>query len=457
MRHGPHDTDSISIDSQPARADALTLTYLRRSIMRQRLLQISLLSTVLAIGCTRAAPVKLGIDVLRDQNFAPIAGKRVGVVVNPASVDGRLHATALVLKNARNVQLVALFGPEHGVWGDEYAGAKVGDEPDRLTGVPAFSLYGKHRKPTPEMLANVDVMVFDLQDIGSRSYTYINTMKHVLIGCAEADKPLIILDRPNPLGGHRVEGAGVDAGLESGVSSLDVPYIHGMTMGELALLTRDRLVPEYRKLSVIQMTGWRRDMMWQETGLDWVPTSPHIPHVSSVAAYAATGTAGELYQFSNGVGYTLPFEVVGAPDIDGVALAEKLNAFWPGKGLFFRPIRYKPFYSTHAGKLCGGVQVHIDPNAAPSLVEVSYRIIEALDAPAIMALANQPATKPTTQPDTAYAVGASGRRNMFDKVTGETEAGDRLLNRKDLAPMFARWKEESEAFKRLRAPYLLYR
>lgn len=427
--------------------------------MRLQLLTLTLLTSAFALGCARTeAKSKLGIDVLREQNFAPIAGKRVGVVVNPASVDGNLQPTALVLKHAKNVQLVALFGPEHGVWGDEYAGAKVSDEPDRLTGVPAYSLYGKNRKPTPEMLADIDVMLFDLQDIGSRSYTYINTMKHVLLGCAEADKPLIILDRPNPLGGNRVEGTGVDQGLESGVSSLDVPYLHGMTMGELALLTRDRLAPNYKKLTVIQMKGWQRDMMWQDTGLDWVPTSPHIPHVSSVAAYAATGTAGELYQFSNGVGYTLPFEVIGGPDIDGVELARKLNALWPGqRGLFFRPIRFKPFYSTNAGKLCGGVQVHIDPRTAPSLVEVSYRIVEALDAPGIMTIANQPATKPTTQPDTAYAVGASGRRNMFDKVTGEKEAGDRLLNRQDLSPMFGRWRDECEAFKRLRAPYLLYR
>jgi uncharacterized protein YbbC (DUF1343 family) len=413
--------------------------------------------TLFATAIASAAPkVSLGIDQLAKDNFAALAGKRVGVIVNPASVDSSRKPTALVLKDAKNVNLVALFGPEHGVWGDEYAGDKVEDKVDPTTGLKAFSLYGKTRKPTQAMLDSVDVLVFDLQDIGSRSYTYISTMKNVLEACAEANKPLIILDRPNPLGGQRIEGGPVaDEKFRSGVSALDVPYLHGMTMGELALMTRDQIAPNYKGLSVIKMDGWKREMTWADTGLDWIMPSPHVPHVSSVAAYAATGIFGELYQASNGVGYTLPFEVVGSPKMDGVKLAEKLNKIWPGEaGIFFRAMRFKPFYATNKGELCGGVQVHLDPKTAPSLIEINYRIIEALGAREMMAIANAPTTKPGK--DDGIAVRPEGRRSMFDKVSGSNDIGDALTSGADLEPVFAKWRKYCEEFRQKRATYLLY-
>lgn len=434
-----------------------------------------------SVGCASKRTTKLGIDVLRDDHFALLAGKRVGLVANPASVDSHRKPTALVLHEAKNVNLVALFGPEHGVFGDEYAGDKVTDKIDPTTGLRAFSLYGKTRKPTTQMLNEVDTFVLDLQDIGLRSFTYINTMKTLLLACAEADKELVILDRPNPLGGTRVEGGMVeDEKFRSGVSSLDVPYVHGLTMGELALLTRDQLAPKFRKLHVVKMSGWKRDMTWEETGLDWIPPSPHLPHVSSVAACAATGILGELYQISNGVGYTQPFEVVGSPETDGDDLARRMNGIWPGNdGVFFRPMRFKPFYATHAGKLCSGVQVHLDPRTAPSLVEINYRLVEALDGPELMRIAATPTTLPTfgdpgddaprettrptmmpttsTKPATTKATTKSTRKAMFDKVTGSAEASEILARGGDLEPLFAKWRTESEAFKRKRAKYLLYR
>lgn len=420
-----------------------------------KLLPLSVLLCIASV--THAAPkISLGIDQLAKDNFAPLVGKRVGLIVNPASVDSNRQPTALVLKNAKNVNLVALFGPEHGVWGDEYAGDKVEDKIDPVTGLKAFSLYGKTRKPTPEMLANVDVLVFDLQDIGSRSYTYISSMKAVMEACIEYDKTLVILDRPNPLGGTRVEGGPVtDEKYRSFVSYLDVPYLHGVTMGELALMTRDGLDPNYQKLHVVKMDGWKRDMTWAETGLDWVMPSPHVPHVSSVAAYAATGIFGELYQASNGVGYTLPFQVVGSPKMDGVELAEKLNRVWPNeRGVYFRAMRFKPFYATNKGEVCGGVQVHLDPKTAPSLIEINYRIIEALGAKQMMAIANSPATRPSR--DDGIAVRPEGRRAMFDKVSGGSEIGDALSNGEDLEPVFAKWRAYCEEFKQQRAKYLLY-
>ena len=415
-------------------------------------------SMLLATIAHARPAVRLGIDVLRDDGFKQLAGQRVGLIVNPASVDGTRRPTALVLADAKaKVNLVALAGPEHGIWGDEYAGDKVDDKVDPQTGLKVYSLYGKGRKPTQAFMDSVDTIVFDLQDIGSRSYTYVSSMRMVLQACSEQDKALVILDRPNPLGGQRVEGSMVaDKTFESFVSFLDVPYLHGMTMGELAMMTRDAIAPDYKKLTVIKMDGWRRDMTWAETGLDWIMTSPHVPHVSSIAGYAATGVMGELYQVSNGVGYTLPFEVVGSPEIDGVALADKLNKLWPDSpGVYFRAMRFKPFYATNKGEVCGGVQVHLDPKTAPSLVEINYRLIEAIGGPAM--LKNSEAKpKDDATPNTAGAINVHGRRAMFDKVTGSNDVGDALANGDDLAPVFAKWRQQCDAFKTKRAKYLLY-
>jgi uncharacterized protein YbbC (DUF1343 family) len=380
--------------------------------------------------------VKPGIDVLRDENFKTLEGKRVGLVVNPASVDSKLKPTVDVLREAGNVKLAALFGPEHGVYGDEYAGDRVSDRTDSRTGLPAHSLYGANRKPTPQQMRDIDALVFDLQDIGSRSYTYITTMKHCMEACAELDKELVVLDRPNPLGGMRVEGPMLVRGYESGVSAFNVPYVHGMTMGELAQLVRDTHFPDFRKLTVVKMAGWNRDMVWEETGLSWVPTSPHIPQASSCAGYAATGIVGELKNISNGVGYTLPFEMIGAPWIDGEKLADRLNAAGL-EGVYFGPARFKPFYAQFKDEPCQGVQVHIDPKHAASIVEINFRVMDALNAGKILAEAPK-------------------RHAMFDKVCGSDEARKTLMDGGDLAALFTKWRGECEQFSKQRRQWLLY-
>jgi uncharacterized protein YbbC (DUF1343 family) len=383
--------------------------------------------------------VKLGIDVLREQGFAPLRGKRVGLVANPASVDAELRSTIEILHAAETVNLVALYGPEHGVYGDEYAGDRIADRTDTKTGLPVFSLYGATRKPTPEMLAGIDVLVFDLQDIGSRSYTYISTMEACLEACSENGKELVILDRPNPLGGLRVEGPGLDRDFESFISALPVPYVHGMTMGELSRMTCDRQLPRYKALTVVPMQGWRREMAWEDTGLTWVPTSPHIPHATSTWAYACTGIAGELLQISNGVGYTLPFQLVGSPTTDGEALAAAMQKHWPaGNGVAFRPARFKPFYATFAGEKCRGVQIQADPRTARSLVEINYRLLEAMDAAA------------------AIAAAPAERHAMFDKASGTDAVRKVLAARGDLGPLFEQWRRECEVFRRERRQWLLY-
>ena len=413
-----------------------------------------------AAGARAEPKVKFGIDVLDARGFDVIKGKRVGLVVHPASVNASLRRTLDVLRGAEGVNLVALFGPEHGVYGDVYAGDKIADSADPRTGLPAYSLYGKTRKPTAEMLAGVDVMVFDLQDIGARSYTFISTMKAVMEACAEHDKELVILDRPNPLGGLRVEGPPtVEKGLESFVSYLDVPYVHGMTMGELAKLVQSTAFPKYGKLTVIPMEGWTRDMLWPDTGLTWVPTSPHIESFESAVGYSAVGFIGELLVISNGVGYTQPFQVVGAPWIDGDALAEALNTSYSsprGKylaltekrnelsiqtsavGIYFRPIRFRPFFATFKEQVCQGVQVHIDPRTADNLVEINFRVLQAVGA------------------DKLFADAKEDRHKMFDKVSGSSEPRQVLSQGTDPAEMFEKWRRGCLEFINARKPYLLY-
>jgi len=425
-----------------------------------RLLACFALSLTLLAARDAHGGVKFGIDVLRDEGFKSLAGKRVGLIASPSSVDEHLAPTSALFQGAQDLKLVAMFGPEHGIYGDEYAGDKVPDKKDPKTGIPIYSLYGKTRKPTPQMLANLDVLVFDLQDIGSRSYTNISTMKVSMEACAEQGKEFVVLDRANPLGGTRVEGPRLnEEKYSSFVGIVDVPYVHGMTTGELAQLMRERFVPDFKKLTIVKMTGWQRDMVWEDLGRAWVPTSPHVPHVSSVAAYAATGVVGELYVISNGVGYTQPFEIVGAPWINGAVLADAMNEHWLAggkyysaitttqpvnvekspkpKGVYFRSIRFKPFYATFKTEPCQGVQVHIDPKTAETIVEINYRLMETLGAKKILAEAPK-------------------RHEMFDKVNGSDEARRYLMEGKDLGELFAKWKTGCEEFKEQRKKHLLY-
>ena len=322
------------------------------------------------------AQVKLGVEVLRDENFKRLDGKRVGVVANPASVDDALTSTMDLFRDATNFKLIAFYGPEHGIFGNEYAGDKVEDRKEEKTGLPVYSLYGKTRRPSTQMLKDIDVLVFDLQDIGARSYTYISTMKNCIDVCNEHDIELMILDRPNPIGGDRIEGPMLEKGYESFVGLLPVPYVHGMTMGELAQLTRDQFFPEFKKLTIVKMEGWKRDMVWTDLNRPWVPSSPHIPTFDACLGYVATGILGELYIYSIGVGYTLPFTIVGSPDTDSLKLSESLPNL---PGVRYRRAFFKPFYSTYQGEMCQGVQVHMDPKKATGLVTINFELASQLD------------------------------------------------------------------------------
>lgn len=397
-----------------------------------------------------AGPVKTGIEVLRDSGFEALKGKRVGLITNPTGVDSRLVSTVDILDSAARTgtfKLAALYGPEHGVRGNVAAGETVASGIDPGTGVRVFSLYGATKKPTAKMLEGVDVLVFDIQDIGSRSYTYISTMGLAMEAAAENGVPFMVLDRPNPLGGIRVEGTeAIKEGFSSFVSAYPVPYVHGMTVGELArLLNGEKMLKGgvQCELKVIPMQGWRRDMAWNACGLPWVPTSPHIPTPESAFYYPATGTVGELGTLNIGVGYTLPFQTIATPWIkDAEGLARRLNALPELRGFRFRPIHYKPFYSSGKDIEQHGVQIYLK-NPSTLLTLVPFYVLQELAA-------MYPERKP-------LGAATASRIAMFDKVLGTDRMRQLFIAAgcKVTPEMRALWRP-SEAFLSKRKNYLLY-
>lgn len=273
---------------------------------------------MLCLGLAQAEPIHLGIDVLEQSGFRTIDGKRVGLLTHPAGLNRRGESSIDVLRRAPNARLVALFGPEHGIYGNEKANVPVDDKIDPRTGLPVFSLYGKYRKPTAKMLAGLDALVVDLQDVGVRSYTYVSCMRYAMEACFENGVEVVVLDRPNPLGGLKVDGPPLDRQWRSYVGAFHVPYVHGLTIAELARITQHTPgwmdTPDHirknGKLTIVPMRGWRRDMLWTQTGLRWVPTSPYIPDLSAVLGYAMTGLGAQEGGFSHGIGTPYPFRLL---------------------------------------------------------------------------------------------------------------------------------------------------
>ncbi|HOB73488.1 MAG TPA: DUF1343 domain-containing protein [Phycisphaerae bacterium] len=386
--------------------------------------------------------VETGIDVLAADGFKPLVGKRVGLITNPTGITRDYRSTVDALFHAPGVKLVALYGPEHGVRGDVPAGAHVGDSRDSVTGVPVYSLYGKTSKPNAEMLRDVDVLVYDIQDNGSRSYTYITTMTKCMEAAAEHNKAFVVLDRPNPLTGNRIEGRPLDLKFRSGVGYLSIPYVYGMTCGELARMINGEgwLANGVKcKLTVVPMRGWKRDMWFDETGLPWVPPSPHVPRADSSMFYAATGIMGELHVVNEGVGYPLPFELAGAPWIDAEKLAEELN----GRrlpGVYFRACYYQPYYTQYEKQRCGGVQIHITDRDAIRLTPIQFHIMDAVRK---------------LYPD--QKLFGNKRDSMFDKVCGTDQIRQAFLDGKPIEEILKIWNSGLEPFMAKRAKYLMYK
>ena len=388
-----------------------------------------------------AANVQTGIEVLRADGFKLLEGKRVGLTTNPTGVDSNLKSTIDILWEAENVNLVALYGPEHGVRGNVHAGDVVDNEVDKKTGLKMYSLYGKTKKPNKEMMDEIDVMVYDIQDNGCRSYTYISTMGMLMEACIEHGKELIVLDRPNPLGGEKIEGCLVEDGYISFVSQFKIPYLYGQTPGELALYLNATDYEDKCKLTVVEMKGWERDMTWDETGLEWIVASPHVPHGQSAVFYPVTGIFGEFGYISIGVGYTLPFEVMGAPWISADTLAEAMNAL-ELPGLEFRPIYYKPYYSTFQGELCQGVQIHILDYEKARLSEVQFLIVQEL-----MRL----------WPEKDWFELCNQKRfGMFDKVCGTNKIREMFGKRYQWEDIREYWYKDVEAYRAASSKYYLY-
>ena len=392
-----------------------------------------------------ALPVKLGNEVLVEHKFKELAGKRIGLITNPSGVSRNLESTMDVLRHAAGVNLVALFGPEHGIYGDVPAGDKIASRTDARTGLPVHSLYGATRKPTAEMLRDLDAVVYDLQDTGCRSYTYVSTMGVAMEACAENGVEFIVLDRPNPLGGVRIEGTLVEDKFRSFVSQWNVPYVYGLTCGELArMINGEGWIRQRCKLTVVPMKNWKRTMVWCDTGLPWVPTSPHVPHGESPMFQVATGMIGELGggAASTGIGYTLPFQCVAAPDVDMHKLAEALNAYRL-LGVRFLPVTYKPYYFAFKDEVIGGVQIFFTEPACAPLTAINFYALEAL--------------KKVCGRDVFAEAVKSGRKfDMFDKVNGTDATRKALQQGKSAAEIVASWRPAEEVFRKQRAKYLLY-
>ncbi|MDB6056210.1 MAG: hypothetical protein JWO95_54 [Verrucomicrobiales bacterium] len=404
-----------------------------------------LVFTALLLTFAAQAKVKLGNEVLIDHHFKELAGKRVGLITNPSGVNRDLKTTIEILRAAPNVKLVALFGAEHGVYGDVEAGKHVTNNIDPLTGLNAFSLYRTNgtSKPTKESLKDIDVLVYDLQDIGCRSYTFITAMGFAMQACAENNIEFVVLDRPNPLGGDRIEGAMLQKKFRSTVSEWYVPYIYGLTCGELArMINGEHWNTNQCKLTVVPMKGWKRSMIWSDTGLQWVPASPHIPNADSPLYCAATGIVGELLSVNIGVGYTMPFHCIAVPGADMHKVADALNSYQV-PGTFFKPVSYKPYYNTHSNKVVYGAQLYItDPKRAP-LVPINLYAIETLKKTANFDVFEE-ATK------------AKRKFGMFDKVNGTDTLREQLQAGKPDREIVESWKPDIEQIRKARKKYLLY-
>ena len=420
--------------------------------MRKLFFICAALAALLSCSTTAVAVepvVKTGIEVLCDREFEGLKGKRVGLVTNPSGVDRYMNSTVDILYNAPGVELVALYGPEHGVRGDVYAGGHITDTKDEATGLPVYSIYGATRKPTPEMLEGIDVMVYDIQDVGVRSYTFISTLGLVMEACAEKDIEVMVLDRPNPLGGNKIEGCYVESGFFSFVSQYEIPYVYGLTVGELAVMINEEgmnrgqkgnQAPAHCKLTVIPMEGWTRDMLYEDTALPWVLPSPNIPFKETPMYYAAAGVCGELYGFMNiGIGYTLPFQVFGATWLDPEKLKSRLESY-SLPGVSFRTIYFKPFSGSQKGQLVKGLQYFFTDYESARITETQFYVMQAVAE---------------LYPDKKAFEIISGY-GLFDKVCGTDYVRTEFQKRYDFTDIKDYWRKDEEAFRELSQRYYIY-
>lgn len=408
------------------------------------ILVLSSLTVVLADngngkGKGKKKKFELGVEVLLDDKKDLIEGKRVGLITNPTGVDQNLNSIVDILHNDPDVELTALYGPEHGVRGSAQAGEYVEYYIDEKTGLPVYSLYGKTKKPTPEMLENIDVLLFDIQDVGTRFYTYIYTMAYAMEAAKENNIPLIVLDRPNPQGGTKVEGPVLDMKYSSFVGNYSIPLRHGMTVGELAELFNEEFEIG-AELTVVKMNGWKREMYYDDTSLPFVMPSPNMPTLETALVYPGAALI-EGTNVSEGRGTTKPFELIGAPFINADDLAGHLNSL-NLPGVTFRAASFTPSFSKHAGQLSHGIQIHVTHRDAFKPVETGLHIVKAIHD--------------MYPEDFEFRAENSAGISFFDNLMGNGWVREDIEEGKPVEEISSKWQKELKQFKKTREEYLLY-
>jgi uncharacterized protein YbbC (DUF1343 family) len=378
--------------------------------------------------------VELGVETLFREHKNLLKGKRVGLITNPTGVDSELRSSVDLFAEDPDIELTALYGPEHGVRGDAQAGDKVDYYIDEKTGLPVYSLYGDTRKPTPEMLKNVDILVFDIQDVGARFYTYIYTMAYAMEAAKEQGIPFVVLDRPNLLGGEVVEGPVLEEKYSSFVGKYPIPLRHGMTVGELAQLFNKEFGIG-ADLTVVKMKKWKRSFNYDETNLPFVMPSPNMPTLETAFVYPGTGLI-EGTNVSEGRGTTKPFELLGAPFINGTELSEKLNNLHLD-GVKFRAASFTPSFSKHSGQLSHGVQVYVTDREKYQSVETGLHIVKTIH-------------------DLYGEEFSFNKSGNFDLLIGNSWVREELEKGTNVEDIIAKWQKDTKAFKKIRKQYLLY-
>ncbi|MDY0410205.1 DUF1343 domain-containing protein [Virgibacillus soli] len=381
--------------------------------------------------------MKIGLDIFLEKEYKRFKGKKVGLVTNMTGVNEKLIPSIDLFHEHPDITLTALYAPEHGIRGDAKEGETVESMEDPYTKLPVYSLYGANKKPSKEMLDPVDVIVFDLQDIGSRYYTFIYTMAYVMEACAKYEKQFVVLDRPNPVSGVNVEGNLVEEDVRSFVGLLPIPNRHGMTVGELAFLFKHEFDYDC-DLTVVPMQGWNRDMYYDHTGLFWVPPSPNTTNIDMNILYTGTCLI-EGTNLSEGRGTTRPFEQVGAPFIDGYELAKEFN-HKNVPGVLARPTSFIPTYQKHKDKICSGIQLHLVDRTKLHSLHTGIVLLETI--------ANM-------YPGKFAFLSNEHDKYFFDLLAGTKKLKEMILEGSSEA-FFMSCEAHIEAFNQQKKPYLLY-
>ena len=384
--------------------------------------------------------VKCGAEVLLTERLDLIGGKRVGLVTNPTAVLPNLTHVLEVFVEHPDIELWALFGPEHGLYGAAVDATAVESGLDPHTGLPAYSLYGEQIKPTLEQLAGLDLLAFDIQDVGARFYTYATTMSYCLEAAAQARLPILVLDRPNPINGVSVEGPVLEAEFSSFVGRYPLPIRHGMTMGELAQLLNEAFHIG-AALTVVPMQSWRREMWFDDAGLPWITPSPDLPTLDTATVYPGTCLV-EGTNLSEGRGTTRPFEWIGAPWIDERELAQALNGLNLA-GIRFRPVSFTPTASKYAGQLCNGVQLHVLDRERFCPVAAGLHLLKAVRDLYPQHFAWRPPGEP-------------GGIWPFDLLVGTDRVRQQMEAGWPVEEMVANWRPKLLAFDEVAQAYFLY-